>query len=100
SQNALVRRLLNLPVDPLRHQMVTPVLVSEFRVELLRCRVVPGHFEMDSVHSKRTGGFLDEIHGAAPPSLTAMTFEQKEFVNEGIAAQQFQAVAEGRDDVT
>ena len=82
----LVSRFPKIPADPLRHQVMSAVLESELRIKLLGGCVVTGYFQMYGVNLERPGSLLDEFHRFASPALTAMTFEDEEFIDEGISA--------------
>ena len=45
------------------------------------------------------GIVLDEFHGLASPTPAAMSLRQEELVDEGIASEKFQAIAERQHDV-
>jgi len=75
------------------------VLESKFRIKLLGARVVAGYFQMYGVNLERLRALLDEFYRLASPAVSAMTFEEKEFIDEGIAPQQFQTLTKGKHDV-
>src|SRR5690242_1595552 len=54
---------------------------------------------MDSTYSGGPGGLLDKLQGGAAPAPPAVGFAQVELVDESVAAQVLEAVAEGEDDV-
>ena len=72
---------------------------AQLTVEIHGSRILPHHFQVKRGDFELAGGVLQESHGLASPASGAIIGEQKEFVNEGIAAQPFQAVAEAENDV-
>jgi len=54
---------------------------------------------MDATHAGGPGGFLDKLQGFAAPAPAAVEFAQVKLVDESVAAQVFEAVSEGEDDI-
>jgi len=79
--------------------MVAAILEAKSWIKLLSGKVVASDFQVDGMDSLCAGSVLDELHGFASPTLTTMAFEEKKFIDEGIAAEEFEAVAEGEHDV-
>ena len=73
---------------------------AQFAVKGQRGRVLVHHFQMKRSHVERAGGVFEESHGLASPAPAAIFGAQVELVDEGVAAQPFEAVAEAENDVS
>lgn len=79
--------------NPFRQEGAGVLDETELLVDLQGCGILAHDFQMQGANSSRARGFFHEFQRLPSPAASAIFLEQVEFVDEGIAAEPFQAVA-------
>src|SRR5580692_7789227 len=74
-------------------------LETQLAVQMPGGGVSVDNFEMEGVHTEFAGSIFEERHRLLAPAAAAVVFAEEEFVDEGIAAQPFEAVSKADHDV-
>jgi hypothetical protein len=75
------------------------ILEAQLTINPVSRFVRASDFQVNGVDAKGTSGIFHECHSRTSPAASTICFSKIEFVDEGIAAKSFKAVAQRQHDV-